>query len=344
MKIMKRTLALLLSLILVASLVIFVSAEETRAEEYHWRMAIEATETSPSAVVYNTFKENLEKLSDGRITLDLYFSGTLGKGAEIAEMVKAGAIEIAVIPKTNAASYFPMSDIISLPFLATGGFTMSYEIATALHEYGFLDELDDGWHLLYVQSTAALVLSTKKPIEKPDDLKGLTISATSTGVTKILNELGATGTSINSTEVFQSLQTGVIDGCVSGPIPTLNNGYCDEASNLMNYGISGDLSYTLISDVVWQTLPDDLKLVVKEAANYAQFQYMDVMYANTKASIQKMIDKGINVYTPSEEVIDALLTAAEPVWQEVVDDLTAKGYNAQDALEAAKAVVERCGG
>ena len=90
---MKKSITFLFVVVLVTSFLLVAGPGTSAAKEYLFKYANTQSENHPRSKSMVFFKNMLEKATNGKIQVELYFSGVLGKEAEVLDMVKMGTVQ-----------------------------------------------------------------------------------------------------------------------------------------------------------------------------------------------------------------------------------------------------------
>ncbi|MEA1964703.1 MAG: TRAP transporter substrate-binding protein [Candidatus Aerophobetes bacterium] len=145
------------------------------------------------------FKDYLEDASNGRIAVEVYHAGALGKTRECIEMVKMGTLEIALCGTAYVQSYVPEMGITLLPYLWKDRDTMFEIIDGPLGEHLNKRLEEAGFHLLgYLDNGFRHITTRNKPVRSVEDLEGVKIRCLPTPVhIAFFKALGAAPTPID---------------------------------------------------------------------------------------------------------------------------------------------------
>jgi len=188
-------------------------------------------------------------------------------------------------------------------------------------------------------STAEVFLHTNKLLEKPADLEGLKIRSAGEGA-EVLKMLGASMVFMPGTEVYESIQRGVLDAAELGnPTTNWRLALQEVADYMWLSGVRQPLQYvpTSVNRDAWEKLPDDLKLIVKEF-NKAQPMREYSRYTVSDAEFtQKFKDYGVNVLPLPAEIENAMKEAADKYYAEkaAADPFYAEVVRSQDEFQKA---------
>jgi len=251
MSFMKTTAAALASLCLAAS---------AQAADITIRLAHLNPEdpfASHSGAMASVFKSLVEANSNGRIEVQLFPNGQLGKDNEVIEQVRSGLVESTISSSGGMAQHYPLVGVFDIPFAFPNigvaskvidkdssfgqKFTADLEAKTGLKVLGLLDS---GGFFEFT--------SSKGPIATVEDMAGQRIRTMTLPTHEaIISSLGGQPTALPWAEVYTALQTGVADGQMN-PVPIIAFAKFDE--------VQGYLSLTnhLITPYIWTMNADFL--------------------------------------------------------------------------------------
>ena len=166
------------------------------------------------------FKELVEEASGGRIEVAVYPSNQLASGNQqtAVEMVQNGDIEAALFGMTILSFLDDRLAVVNMPFLIPSqGDADALIFDENAESRKILDKVigDNGMvSLSFGEAGFRQISNNKREIKSPEDMKGLKFRVLSTCPMffDLYNALGANPTAINMSEVFTSLQQGVVDG------------------------------------------------------------------------------------------------------------------------------------
>jgi tripartite ATP-independent transporter DctP family solute receptor len=244
----------------------------------------------PIAAAADKFKELVESRSDGKVKITVFPSSQLGGMNDLWNGVKLGSVEISgTIVLAMADDLVPELGIYDAPYLfedvdhfqkvAYG--PIGQKMNAELLEKG-------GVRILYLQYFGSRHLTTNKPIYKPDDVKGMKIRAPAVpSLMAPVEGMGAIPTPMPLMDVYQALQTGLVDG-QENPVTTIySNRFHEVQKYVMLTGHVFGIVGTLINESVFQKLPADMQKVLLEAGEEAG-KYGDAVTVQQEV---EMVDK-----------------------------------------------------
>ena len=210
----RRFLTLLAAVILAGPLtfVAVVSSASAKPIELKFSYWMPTTH-SMHQEIFVPWKQEIEKQTNGAVTITLYPGGALGKAADHHDMVTGGVCDIAYIIQSYTAGRFPLTSVMSLPFLYPTSEIGTRIVNDIYPEY--LKREYDNVKVMFMWAMAPAQLHmTHKPVHELKDLKGAKMRTPGAYQAAIVKDLGATSLSMPITDVYSSLEKGVADGAV----------------------------------------------------------------------------------------------------------------------------------
>ena len=190
------------------------------AQEVKWKMATSWGGGPLMEIGAKAFAQRVELLTDGRVKIQVFTGGTLGKALKVSETVRTGVAEVG----HTWMGYDWGRDKTTVVF---GGFAGSMDSERMIHwlyEAGGIDMWrqfrDEEFGVvsfpMFIR-TAEAFLHSRKPVRTLDDLKGLKIRTAGAWL-EISKTLGAAPVTMPGAEVYTSLERGVIDATEWGTL------------------------------------------------------------------------------------------------------------------------------
>lgn len=260
------------------------------------------------------FKDFVEKESEGRIVVEIYPSGQLGKEAEMLEALKLGSQEGYIGGVFDSIT--PKLNLYLMPFL--------FEDADALMRFANSDmgqEINDSAELLGIKLLAngdagsRNVTNSIRPVHTPVDMKGLKMRTPPVeAIIKTMKALGANPVSIPYVEVYMALKTGVADG-QENPflnIATMKFHEVQKYMTIMHYMFNPE---PFCVGLDWyNSLPSDLQAILDEGADIYTVTQNELRAASSDKDLQTIKDGGVEVYTPTAAERQLFIDACAPVY------------------------------
>lgn len=287
------------------------------AADYEFTFAHVLTEDTPNARAVERFKDEVEANSDGRIQINIRPAAQLGGDVEIIEQTQMGLVHFSIPPTGNLANFNEKMYLYDLPFLMEDEEAMKRvldgEVADELLETLEANNLEgiNMWGAGFRHMT-----NNVRPIEGPDDLQGIkmrTLQAPT--ILSTYRNYGANPTAMAYTEVYNGLQQGVVEG-QENPLANIASMRFYEVQDYMTLTGHAYHTYAMVMNkAAWDSLPDDLKTVVEEAAVVGRDAAREYT-AEYEAQILEEIRDEIQILELSPEGRQAFIEASQPIYDE----------------------------
>src|ERR1700719_4881194 len=266
------------------------------------------------------FKELAEKYTNGRVKIEVYHNSTLYKDKEELEALQLGAVQM-LAPSNSKFGPIGVKEfeVFDLPYIlpnipalrkVTNG-PLGSKLLSLLEAKGMvgLAYWDNGFKQM----------SANKPLRKPEDFQGLKFRIQSSKVLEAqFRALGAVPQVMAFSEVYQALQTGVVDGQEN----TWSNIYTQKMHEVQKYLTMTNHGYigyvVVVNKKFWDGLPADIRGQLEKSMNEAtEFGNGQSAKENDDAlaEIKKSGKTEIVTLTPEQDA--AMRKAMEPVYKDV---------------------------
>lgn len=306
--------------------------EETNSNE-KFNFTVSTMEGDGDSTCFAPFRDALDRITErtnGNITFTIHYNNSLGSPPDQLEMVKTGAIDILMLGATMTADTdFPVSQVVTLPFYCTSATQVS-EIIYALHDAGLLDEYEGDTHLLMLQPTDMnYVMLAKSEITSLEGFKGKLIRVNGNLAVNAVEALGGSPATITSSELYSSLERGVVDGAVTAITNMHNSLLYETCSYLFDVPIMGGLQYEIMNMNSWNSLPDDYKAIFEEEMLNVRAEHLAWCESAEAELKDKMDGLGMKKISVSNEVVQELRDAMSVVMSDYKDWLGGLGYDVE---------------
>ena len=182
------------------------------AEVTEIRVAFNQNENHPQYLAMKELGEKFEEATNGRYKMTIYPNGVLGEQGAMAEFIRTGALQMAIVPCTVPEGYDSDFAIVGAPYLYD-----DMEHLKRVAVGGVFDELFEStrkfkFEVLTVYTAGERNVYSKKPINSIEDLKGCIIRVNdSPTYINMVELMGGTGAVMSQADVYTALQQGVID-------------------------------------------------------------------------------------------------------------------------------------
>jgi C4-dicarboxylate-binding protein DctP len=237
---------------------------------------------TPKGKAAERFKELAEKATKGRVKVELYPNSTLYKDKEELEALQLGAVQMLA---PSLAKFGPLGvkefEVFDLPYIFQNRDVL-HRVTEGSVGASLLAKLEPkGITGLAFWDNGFKVMSSNIPMRVPADLKGKKLRIQSSKVLDAqMRAMGANPQVMAFSEVYQALQTGVVDG-TENPPSNLYTQKMHEVQKHVTVTNHGYLGYAVIvNKKFWDGLPADIRAELNTAMKSA------TQYANAIAQIE----------------------------------------------------------
>ncbi len=260
---------------------------------------------TPKGKAAEFFKQRAEELTGGKVKVEVYANSTLYKDKEELEALQIGAVQMLA---PSLAKFGPLGvkefEVFDLPYIFDG-YDDLHKVTGGAIGKSLLAKLEPkGIKGLAYWDNGFKVFSSNKPIKALADFKGQKMRIQSSKVLEgQMRALGVIPQVMAFSEVYQALQTGVVDG-TENPPSNLYTQKMHEVQKFVRVSDHGYLGYAVITNKkFWDGLPDDVRSKLDKAMAEA------TQYANQIAKEEN--DKALEAVKASGKSEVSVPSAAE---------------------------------
>lgn len=272
------------------------------------------------------FKELAEKRLSGRVKVEVFPNSSLFGDEKELEALLLGDVQILAPSMSKLHKYTKTLQLFDLPFLFDDMAAVDRFEATPTGQNLLKSMESKGITGLAYLHNGMKQLSANKRIENPADAKGLKIRVQASDVLEAqIKALGATPQKLAFSEVYQALQTGVVDGQENSwtSIYTTKVYEVQPFITESNHGVMDFL--VIVNTGWWKKLPADVREGLQQAMKEAVAEANAATEKMHQDSKQKIIDSGRSqIVTVSKEQLAAWRKAVEPVYKQFEREIGAR--------------------
>jgi len=285
----------------------------------------------------DVFAQKLDELSGGTMKVNQFPGAQLGQEPVMLQKVRSGDIDFIITSSANGATVSPELGVMSLHFLfrdedhlATA--VASPELNGAIKQ--LVEDTVDGAHVLTVMTLGFRNIYSKQEVTSVDDLKGkkIRVQATKTEDTHF-PAYGAQPVHMPFGEVYTSLQTGVVDMAENGVNVYLSNKHYEVAPVMSVTQHEANNNLLWVSDKTWQSLSDEQKAWVEEAAAEVGKQEPPHALELEQKSAEELTKIGVKIVEDVDK--SGFIEAATPIQDQLAEEL---GPNAVEIVEIVRSI------
>jgi tripartite ATP-independent transporter DctP family solute receptor len=262
------------------------------------------------------FAEALKAKSGGRIEVQVAPSAQLGDDAAMVTALRTGALDMSANSQGALANAVPEYAAFGMPFLFSSlpqawkvlDGPLGKELADRTAEKGMIV-------LGYWDNGIRHMSNSKKPLLKPEDLKGMKMRTPPDAVTvDIMQSLGAEAQQIRFAELYVALQQGVVDG-QENPLMNIHASKLYEVQKFISLtGHKYEMTPFLMSKRTWDRLSDADRRAVQEAAAEATTLQRRLSQESDDKLLADLRAKGVRVDAVDKSAFERATAAVDDKW------------------------------
>lgn len=292
-------------------------------------------ESTPKGIGANMFRDLVEQRLPGKVRVEVFPNSLKFTDEQALLGLLFGDIEMAAPSFPKFRKFSKALQVFDLPFL--------FENTEEIHRFqqseagqGLLSAMEDiGIKGLQYWDNGMRVISTKKPLKTPADLKGLTLRIESSLIfQRQYSRLGAVAIPMPFKRLPDSIRDGIVDGyenawsnVLSRQLHVLFPNFIEVNHNYLGYMV-------VTSKDFWNTLPNDirseLKRILDEVTEEVNRLALEKAQADKNVVMQ---NSNVNVVIPNDEEKQLWKDAMLPVWKDYEKEI---GKHIIDAAMASK--------
>lgn len=298
---MKRMGTLLLTVILLVSFSTIPAMAKTKIT---WS-SVSVPDDAHTKAMY-VFKEELERLTNGEVEVEVFHSGQLFNQEAAQAAVRKGTLDMVYTGPNWLAEFVPYMSMFAAAYMFK-----SYEHMSETFNGEIGEQIaDDIAQQIGVRPLGAFYLGTRqlnlrdigREVMTPQDMKGVKLRMPNSAAWLFLGKaLGANPTPLSFTEVYMGLKTGTIDG-QDNPLPTDKNAKFYEVTKyiiLTDHFINPIMP--LVNEEKWQSLGADVQEMVLQALEEAR-KVCDTTNLEAEAELVDFFkEQGMTVIVPDKQ-------------------------------------------
>ena len=275
---------------------------------------------TPKGKASEFFAKRAGELTGGKVKVEVYANSTLYKDKEEMEALQIGAVQMLA---PSLAKFGPLGarefEVFDLPFIFDNSDELHKVTTGPVGKQLFGKLQSRGITGLAYWDNGFKSFSANKPLKAPDDFKGLKMRIQSSKVLEAqMRPVGALPQVMAFSEVYQALQTGVVDG-TENPHSNLYTQKMHEVQKHMTVSDHGYLGYAVITNKkFWDGLPADVRGQLEKAMEEATAFANKIAKEENDGALEKVKASGkTQVYMPTPAERLALKKAMVPVHKEM---------------------------
>ena len=285
--------------------------------------------------VFEHYAQEVEALTKGKVKITLYPGGALGKPREQWDLALGGIADISFVIPAFTAGRFPLTTVFDLPLVSGGSSKVTTAVAQDIYKDYLKKEFKDAKVLFMFSSDPITIHTSKKQIKSIDDLKGLKIRSAGAIQSATIKQLGGSPVSMPITEVYTSLEKGVLDGVLTAFTAMRSFRIYDVTKYSLDMGFTCMPMIVVMNLKKWNSLSPEIQNVFDGLFRNYSFEAAGE-YDNDVAKSKKYgRDNGQIIVPISNDEFAKWKESVSPLRSKWVKDMKKKGLPGQEILDAA---------
>lgn len=277
----------------------------------------------------NLFCENVERITGGKLKISYFGNSQLGVDSELQQQMLAGDIDIVSCQPAQTTSFVPEVAVFDLPMAFA-----KYNAATidkALNDSSFTSLINEGYAkagmvcLGFLQGATFREMTSNKEIRSLDDFSGVKIRTMDSKYHLMFwQSLGANPTPLAFTELYMSLQQGVVEAQENANDTNVNSQFFEVQKYLVNTHHILYLNQFLVNKAKFDSLAPAYQDAMRQAVAEATAKLAPDMQKINDDNKAVMIEKGMESIEFEPSFIDEVVAKADNVYAAIREEIGAE--------------------
>jgi TRAP-type C4-dicarboxylate transport system substrate-binding protein len=309
------------------------AAPRDAVAQTRWQMATPYPDGNFHTRNIREFLAEIERASEGRLTVQLHSNASLLRMPEIKRGVQTGQVQMGEILLTAYANEDPFFDADALPFLVTN-FEEAKKLADLQKPFIEARLQRQGLMLLYMVPWPPAGFYTAQPLTSLEQLRGSRFRTFSALTNRFAQLVGASPTLVQQAELAQAFATGIVQSMVTSAQTGVDTAAWDYVKVFTPAGFSMTKNVVLVFRRALEQQPAPLQAAIREAAARAETRGYRYAQEATETTQQTLAQRGMTIGTVSPE----LRAECQRISRTIVDEWIARaGEDGKKLVEAYRA-------
>lgn len=318
-----------------AGALLLAGCSSAEGDEYVLHYSTYSNATSDQSVTMQRWAQRVDELTDSKVKVEFHYSQSLVDADESVQALLDGRVDMAQVGSMYAASDLSMFTAAELPFESQNPEAQMKTLQRMFNENdSYREDFErQGVRQLFPLPIGNAVLGSDTPIESIDDFKGKSIRSGGL-ISEILLAGGANPVSMTATDVYESMERGVVNGYTSlgmSNLPTF--GLASSTNFMADPGIGAYASSIVaINADLFEDMPDELQEAISQASTEALSMGIEELDREGQRACEQALDAGTEIHKWSEDDILEFQSASNTA-EEWVKRYEQRGYDSRSVLD-----------
>ena len=298
-------------------------------QRYAYPLATASPEDTVTQIYAEKFAEEVDRLSEGRIKIQVYANSTLGGDRELLESCKDGDIPFVVQNTAPQVTFMPDLAIFDVPC----AFEELDECREVLDDAEFSSLISEvykkgGYQLLGIADQGFRIMSTNKAVKSIQDFKGQKIRTMENPYhLAFWKSVGANPTPMSFAEVYIGLQQHTIDAQENPYEVIVSNRLYEQQDYVVETNHLPHLITLIMNDEFFMDMPEEDQEILREAAASATEYARQASDDRIADRVQTIEDSGTKILKIDEDTYRAIVDASMDVRSSIQSKVDPKVYD-----------------
>ncbi|MDO5476066.1 MAG: TRAP transporter substrate-binding protein [Eubacteriales bacterium] len=291
---------------------------------YAWPLGTSSPEDTVTQIYAERFAEEVSRLSDGKMRIQVYPNSILGGDRELLESCKDGDIPFVVQNTAPQVTFLPDIAVFDMPCL----FDSIEDVRTHIDNPEFMDQVNQvykngGYELLGYADQGFRVMTSNKDVFTANDFRGQKIRTMENPYhLRFWKALGANPTPMTFSEVYIGLQQGTIDAQENPYEVIVSNRLYEQQDYVIETNHLPHLISLIVSDEFMQGLPEDQQAIIRQAAETAKEEARQASDDRIASRIATIEESGTQIIRLDEENRLVIRQKCVPVYDLIEENVS----------------------
>lgn len=294
---------------------------DSKEQRYAYPLATASPEDTVTQIYSEKFAEEVDRLSEGRIRIQVYPNSVLGGDRELLESCYDGDIPFVVQNTAPQVNFIADTAVFDAPCI----FDDLSDVRATIDDPQFLSRIqesyrDSGYELLGFSDQGFRVMSTNKKVLSFADFKGQKIRTMENRYhLDFWKALDANPTPMNFSEVYIGLQQNTIDAQENPYEVIVSNKLYEQQDYIVETNHLPHLISLIVSKDFYDQLPKEDQEILIEAQETAKEYSRQASDQRISERIKTIQDSGTQILTLDEKTRSKMIDACKPIYEEIRD-------------------------
>lgn len=299
-------------------------------QRYAWPLATASPEDTVTQIFAEKFAEEVDRLSNGTMKIQVYPNSTLGGDRELLESCNDGDIPFVIQNTAPQVTFMPDLAVFDLPCV----FDTLEQCRERIDNekfYSLISQVytDGGYHLLGMADQGFRVMSSNKKVTDFSGFKGQKIRTMENSYHLAFWKcLNANPAPMSFSEVYIGLQQNTIDAQENPYEVIVSNRLYEQQDYIIETNHLPHLISLIVNDDFYQNLSKEQQEIMSEAAAFATGYARNASDERIADRIKTIEDSGTKMVQLSEEIRKEIRKAAQPVYDSIRANVDSSIYEA----------------